>query len=147
MTARNKRTRALLVCGALAAATAAFLGLQSADGASADGHRVRHLAVPLSSGQPAAHVPQPGGSGGKSVPNKRGPSKVPVPAHVDGCDHDYGTTNQCVPWTITGTTAAARCTWLTGHGFGPLKVYGKDRQHLDSNRDGTACGTGDSTHT
>ena len=147
MTTPSKRTRAMLACGALAAATATLLGLQAADGASADAHRVRHLAVPLSSGQPAAHVPQPGGSGGKAVPNKRGPSKVPVLANVDGCDHDYGSTNQCVPWTIAGTTTAARCTWLTGHGFGPLKVYGKDRQHLDSNRDGTACGTGDSTHT
>ncbi|MFC1443011.1 hypothetical protein ABUW04_32685 [Streptacidiphilus sp. N1-10] len=145
MTTRNVRTRALLAGGALAAATTILLGLQAADGASADGHRVRHLAVPLTSGPPAVHVPQPGGSGGRVIPNRSGPSRVPVPANVDGCDHDYGTTNQCVPWSIQGATTAARCDWLTAHGFGPLKVYGKDRQHLDSNKDGTACGSGDRT--
>nr|WP_042403236.1 hypothetical protein [Streptacidiphilus carbonis] len=143
MTRRLKRI--LLGLGAPAAATAAVLGLQG--GADAAGHHVRHLAVPLTTGPPAVHVPQPGGSGGRTVRNGTGPSRVPVPANVDGCDHDYGTVNQCVPWTVAGSTTAERCAWLAAHGFGPLKVHGTDRQHLDSNKDGTACGPGDRTHT
>jgi hypothetical protein len=59
-------------------------------------------------------------------------SKAPVkePANVDGCDADYGTPGQCVPWTIPASTPAAACTWLRSMGFGPLKVVGTNRQHL-----------------
>ena len=65
-----------------------------------------------------------------------------VETHIDGCDRNYGTPAQCVPWTFpAGTTDA--CGWLAGHGFGPLVVVGTDRQGLDRNGDGIACGAGD----
>jgi len=71
-----------------------------------------------------------------------GPTHVAVPWNVDGCDHAYGTANQCVPWTIPGR-AANRCHWLAAHGFGKLKVRGTDRLHLDTNGDRMACNKGD----
>ena len=63
--------------------------------------------------------------------------------NVDGCDHDYGTANQCVPWKIPASSGQAPCAWLKANGFGPVRVYYKDRQHLDTNQDGIACDTGD----
>ncbi|MEU0086497.1 hypothetical protein [Streptomyces sp. NPDC006274] len=37
-----------------------------------------------------------------------------------------------------------RCTWLTDHDYGRLKVNGGDDPlRLDPNRDGVACGKGD----
>ncbi|GID93119.1 hypothetical protein ACFQFC_05380 [Amorphoplanes digitatis] len=61
-----------------------------------------------------------------------------VPANVDGCDHNYGTITQCVPWTFPdGTTD--RCAWLAGHGFERLRVVGEDRQKLDSDGNKIAC--------
>ena len=111
--------------------------------AARSGAAAPRLTVPLDTGTAAPHLPPPAGQGGKVIPNGSGPSKVPVPAHVDGCDHDYGSTGQCVPWKIEGTDTAARCDWLTAHGFGPLKVHGTDRQHLDTDGNGTACDTGD----
>src|SRR5208282_5522087 len=27
----------------------------------------------------------------------------------DGCDHDYGSPNVCVPWTVLGSTPQAKC--------------------------------------
>ena len=64
---------------------------------------------------------------------------------IDGCDHHYGTNPQCVPWTFPAGVAnvADKCAWLAAHGFGPLAVHGEDRQRLDTNLDGVACGTGD----
>jgi hypothetical protein len=67
---------------------------------------------------------------------------IPIGWNVDGCDHDYGTPNQCVPWKIPATAGPA-CAWLKANGFGPVRVYGRDRQHLDTNQDGIACDTGD----
>jgi hypothetical protein len=72
----------------------------------------------------------------------KGPSHVNVAWNVDGCDHAYGSANQCVPWNIPGP-AGSRCHWLAAHGFGPLKVRGRDRLNLDTNQDGVACGKGD----
>jgi hypothetical protein len=67
---------------------------------------------------------------------------VSEPIGIDGCDHDYGTFNQCVPLTYpAGVTS--RCAWLLAHGFGPLKVVGTDREHLDTDHDGVACDAGD----
>jgi hypothetical protein len=84
---------------------------------------------PSASPQPA--LPSPTGS----------PSQKPV--NVDGCDHNYGPVNVCVPWTFpAGITD--KCGWLRQHGYTlPLAVHGTDRQGLDTNRDGSACGTGD----
>lgn len=74
------------------------------------------------------------------LPN--GPHHVAVAWNVDGCDHDYGSANQCVPWTIPGPPDSG-CQWLAAHGFGPLKVRGRDRLGLDTNHDGIACDKGD----
>jgi hypothetical protein len=65
-----------------------------------------------------------------------------VETHIDGCDRNYGTPAQCVPWTFPAGTGDG-CGWLATHGFGPLMVVGTDRQGLDRNADGTACGAGD----
>ncbi len=55
---------------------------------------------------------------------------------MDGCDHDYGAPNVCVPWSIPGATPEAKCAWLTSNGFGELKVYGTNRQDLAENAAG-----------
>ncbi len=95
--------------------------------------------------------------------------RMPLGWNADGCDHDYGTKDQCVPWKIpasagttgAGTTGAAcgwlnqcvpskvpgtagaACEWLQRNGFGPVRVSGRDRQNLDTNHDGIACDKGD----
>jgi hypothetical protein len=68
---------------------------------------------------------------------KLSPTKITW--HETGCDADYGTPNQCVPWTIPGSTGAARCAWLKSMGFGPLKVAGTNRQDLPENAAGYVC--------
>ena len=131
----------LLSSGAVAAvAVLSAVGLRAGPDASAGsvGH-ARHLAVPLHAGLPSAHLPPPVRLGGTVIPNRSGPSTVPVAANVDGCDHDYGKPDQCVPWSIPGSGTAAKCAWLSTHGFGTLKVYGKDRQHLEQDKDGKTC--------
>jgi hypothetical protein len=65
-------------------------------------------------------------------------AKLSQPVNIDGCDHGYGERTQCIPWTFPpGTTD--KCAWLTAHGFGAVKVVGKDRHHLDPDGDGLAC--------
>jgi len=65
---------------------------------------------------------------------------VPVAWNVDGCDHDYGTPNVCVPWQIPAATPEAACAWLKANQFYlPLKVYGTNRQHLPENAKGYVC--------
>jgi hypothetical protein len=64
---------------------------------------------------------------------------VPVQWNVDGCDHDYGQPGQCVPWEIPASTPRAACAWLKSNGFGPLKVYGTNRQNLPENAQGYVC--------
>jgi hypothetical protein len=59
--------------------------------------------------------------------------------NIDGCDHDYGQPGVCVPWEIPAPNPEAACAWLKAHGFGPLKVYGTNRQHLPENADGYVC--------
>jgi hypothetical protein len=135
-------TQAVTQAAAAPSDSAASDGTQPT-AAARGGAAVPRLTVPLHTGTVAPHLPPPAGPGGKVIPNRSGPSKVPVPANVDGCDHDYGNTGQCVPWKIEGSTTAARCDWLTAHGFGPLKVHAKDRQHLDTDGNGTACDSGD----
>jgi hypothetical protein len=99
------------------------------------------LAVPASafSAAPAAHVLTFGKDANKVVTNvKPGAVQVKEPWNVDGCDHDYGTPNQCVPWTIP-VPAGKACAWLQSMGFGPLQVVGTNRQHLPENAQGYAC--------
>lgn len=101
------------------------------------------LAVPASAlnAAPAAHVLNfAADSGGKKVQVKAGAVQVKEPWNVDGCDHDYGTPNQCVPWTIPVPVSKA-CAWLESMGFGPLQVVGTNRQHLPENAQGIACAT------
>jgi hypothetical protein len=62
--------------------------------------------------------------------------------NVDGCDHDYGTANQCVPWKVPGSTGAARCAWLESMGFGAIKVSGTNRQDLPEYGQGYVCAAG-----
>ncbi|GAA2600996.1 hypothetical protein GCM10010435_95470 [Winogradskya consettensis] len=63
---------------------------------------------------------------------------VKMPAFADGCNHAYGTRNQCVPLEFPpGTTD--KCTWLKSHGFKKLTVQGKDTHLLDRNANHTAC--------
>jgi hypothetical protein len=67
---------------------------------------------------------------------------VKIAFNEDGCDHDYGSPNECVPWQIPGSTTAAQCAWLKSMGFGTLKVYGTNRQHLPENAQGYVCASG-----
>jgi hypothetical protein len=102
------------------------------------------LAMPkAAAGKPAPHILNfAHGLRGTRLKLPHGPHHVAVAWNVDGCDHDYGTTSQCVPWTIPAP-AGQGCQWLAAHGFGPLKVRGRDRLGLDTNHDGTACDHGD----
>lgn len=61
-----------------------------------------------------------------------------VRPNVDGCDHNYGTITQCVPWTFPAGTKD-KCAWLADHGFKKLAVAGKDRQKLDTDGNKIAC--------
>jgi hypothetical protein len=85
--------------------------------------------------------------GSRSRAPQAGPAASPTAKRtaqtdIDGCDHAYGTTGQCVPWTFPpGVTG--RCAWLRAHNFGPLPVHGPDRLGLDTNHDQIACGPGD----
>jgi hypothetical protein len=65
--------------------------------------------------------------------------RVPIAWNVDGCDHDYGTPNVCVPWKIPASSGQAACDWLRANGFGRLRVYGTNRQHLPENSHGYVC--------
>jgi hypothetical protein len=103
------------------------------------------LAVPAAAARPgpAPHILDfARGLRGARLKLPSGPHHVSVAWNVDGCDHDYGAVSQCVPWTIP-TSAGHGCQWLAAHGFGLLKVHGRDRLGLDTNHDGTACDHGD----
>ncbi|HTR95325.1 MAG TPA: hypothetical protein VMI73_26635 [Trebonia sp.] len=81
------------------------------------------------------------GSGGKKVYTRGHSKSVAESWHADGCDHDYGAPNQCVPWSIPGATPQAKCAWLKSNGFGALKVYRTNRQQLPEDGAGYVCGT------
>ncbi|MFI6481680.1 hypothetical protein ACIBH1_27385 [Nonomuraea sp. NPDC050663] len=92
--------------------------------------------------RPSPHVlPFAGRLGTPRERARRTPA--PVPPHVDGCDHAYGSPDQCVPWTFPERGGADRCGWLERHGLRPLPVHGRDRHRLDPNGDRIACGPGD----
>ena len=78
---------------------------------------------------------------GRKVTGMNSRAGVKVPWNVDGCDHDYGAANLCVPWKIPAATPQADCQWLRSMGFGPLQVVGTNRQHLPET-DGYACPDG-----
>jgi hypothetical protein len=70
------------------------------------------------------------------------PTATNLNTHVTGCDSDYGTPGQCVPWTIPGSTPQAKCAWLKSQGFGELAVAGTNRQDLPENAQGYVCAAG-----
>jgi len=78
----------------------------------------------------------------QKAPTKTRPSEVVLEEGFDGCDHTYGNRHQCVPWTFPRRTQSG-CDWLKAHGFGTVRVHGRDRHRLDTNQDGIACGPGD----
>ncbi|MBR7837546.1 hypothetical protein KDL01_29980 [Actinospica durhamensis] len=139
---RSVAARRLLIPAAVIVALLAAAGV-AASAARPD----PHLSGPVYARTPGQYVvPQATaltGDKSKAVPNKKGPSKVVEPWNVDGCDHDYGTPNECVPWVVPGKTTAARCTWLLAEGFKPFKVYGRDRQDLNPAHTALACSAAD----
>ncbi|MFI6287063.1 galactose oxidase-like domain-containing protein [Streptomyces sp. NPDC051018] len=74
-------------------------------------------------------------------------ASAPVSPKISGCERSYGSAGVCVPTVFPKAvkpTAKARCDWLAAHKYGRLKLNGKaDPLRLDRNRDGTACGKGD----
>jgi hypothetical protein len=80
------------------------------------------------------------------LPSQPAQAKLVTPKiawNVDGCDHDYGTANVCVPWAIPGATPQAKCAWLTSNGFAELKVSGTNRQDLPETAEGYVCASGE----
>jgi hypothetical protein len=137
---RKRPRRTALIAVPLVAVAAVVAGTTASAA-----HDTPHLAVSAKAGaqRPAPYIHDfARGLRDKPLKNPSGPHHVGVAWNVDGCDHDYGTVNQCVPWNIPAP-AGQRCQWLAAQGFGPLKVAGRDREHLDTNRDGVACDAGD----
>jgi hypothetical protein len=92
-------------------------------------------------GGPAPYVQAFGAQSASPLPLPKSSTKQSVP-NADGCDHNYGTANQCVPWTFpAGVTD--KCAWLHAHNLSSIQVRGRDRQGLDTNHDRVACGRGD----
>lgn len=139
MRLRNVLTRARSGPGPVVAVLAVlFAGMTICAGTTLAAAHPASNAAAVTAG-PAPHILDfARGLRGARLKLPKGPSRVAVAANVDGCDHDYGRVSQCVPWTIPAP-AADRCQWLAAHGFGPLKVTGRDRLDLDTNRDGVAC--------
>jgi hypothetical protein len=81
--------------------------------------------------------------GASAEPKRSGPpASLPRQIEADGCDRHYGEVTQCIPLAFPpGVTD--RCGWLQARGYGPLGVHGEDRQHLDTDADGIACGPGE----
>lgn len=140
----QRRTRTLIVASVLGLIG---LGVAQAASSATPPRPAWHLNGPVNARVAAPHVmPQATGLTGQKnllVPDKSGPTKVAVPWNVDGCDHDYGTPNMCVPWAVPGATTAARCDWLFQQGFAPFAVTGKDRQGLDPAHTALACSAAD----
>ena len=137
---RRHPGRTLAVCVPLVAVSV-FTGSTMA---SAQPEATLAVSPSAASAAPAPYVPSfDSGTAPKTriVKNKR---NIPVkePVNIDGCDHDYGAPGQCVPWQIPASSPQAACAWLRANGFGPLKVYGTNRQHLPENSAGYVCATG-----
>lgn len=61
-----------------------------------------------------------------------------------GCFVDYGIPGeQCVPAGLAGDDGLLTCAELRSQFADGVKLSGSDRFHLDHNRDGWACGTGE----
>ena len=136
---RRHPGRALAICVPLAA-VGVFTGTTMA---SAQPEATLAVSPSAASATPAPYVPYFGGSTAGStrvVKNRDVPIKEPV--NIDGCDHNYGSPGQCIPWQIPASSPQAACAWLQANGFGPLQVVGVNRQHLPENSAGYVCATG-----
>jgi len=136
---RRHPGRTLAVCVPLVAVSV-FTGTTMA---SAQPEATLAVSPSAASASPAPYVPYFGGSTAGNthvVKNRDVPIKEPV--NIDGCDHDYGTGSQCIPWHIPASSPQAACAWLKANGFGSLKVYGTNRQHLPENSAGYVCAAG-----
>jgi len=136
---RRHPGRTLAVCVPLVAVSV-FTGSTMA---SAQPEATLAVSPSAASASPAPYVPYFGGSTAGNthvVKNRDVPIKEPV--NIDGCDHDYGTGSQCIPWHIPASSPQAACAWLKANGFGSLKVYGTNRQHLPENSAGYVCAAG-----
>ena len=136
--------RTLAVCVPLVAVSV-FTGTTMA---SAQPEATLAVSPSQASATPAPYVPS-FGDGTTAVPAGktrvvRNKSDAPIkePVNIDGCDHDYGTGSQCIPWHIPASSPQAACAWLKANGFGSLKVYGTNRQHLPENSAGYVCAAG-----
>lgn len=109
-------------------------------------HLTGPAALSASAASPHVHSFADGLTGKTSGPGGKRSSQQ-VSTTVSGCDRHYGSVNVCVPTVFppqVRKTAVARCTWLKRNHYGRLKVNGGDDPlGLDRDRDGTACGEGD----
>ena len=129
----------LAICVPVAAATV----ITSTTMASAQPDVTLPVTAAASSAAPAAHIiPVARATTAQVKDVKPGAVEVAVPVHMNGCDTNYGTANQCVPLTIPGSTSAAKCAWLKGMGFGQLQVAGTNDQSLPENAAGYVCAAG-----
>ncbi|MFJ9864404.1 galactose oxidase-like domain-containing protein [Streptomyces sp. NPDC101165] len=103
-------------------------------------------ALSASAASPHVHSFADSLSGKVSGPGRKRTSQKISPT-ISGCDRHYGSVNVCVPTVFppqVKKTTAARCTWLKQNHYGRLEVNGGDDPlGLDRNRDGVACGKGD----
>jgi hypothetical protein len=136
---RRHPARAAAVCAPLLAAGI----LYGATMASASPIPTLAVSAAALRAAPAPHVLLFGND--RSAPAPAPAARPSAPAlgwHVTGCDADYGTAGQCVPWTIPGSTSQSKCAWLRSNGFGPLRVVGTNRQDLAENARGYVCAPG-----
>ncbi|GIF08283.1 hypothetical protein [Actinoplanes siamensis] len=96
---------------------------------------------PRAHAAPAPFVQSFAGQPGRAriKPGRSPKNPVKVAPTVDGCDRNYGTRAQCVPLNFP-KGVRDRCAWLKAHGFSRVKVVVEDRQKLDPDRNGIACG-------
>jgi hypothetical protein len=147
---RNTKVRGVLAAVRRHPARAAAIGIPLVIAASvftgttmASARPEATLAVPAAAlnAAPAQHVML----FDNDLPSAPAQAKLVAPKiawNADGCDHDYGTGNVCVPWAIPGATPQAKCAWLTSQGFAEVKVYGTNRQGLPENAEGYVCAAG-----
>lgn len=124
---------ALLAAGAVLLVTAQASGAPDRRGAAAvkapqrPAPRVLPFATKLRSPKPRVREPRS--------------KKVDVPPYIDGCDHSYGKSGQCVPWVFPKLEKGqTKCDWLRERKLAGITVNSKrDRHRLDPDRNGIAC--------
>ncbi|GHF42723.1 galactose oxidase early set domain-containing protein [Streptomyces morookaense] len=102
-----------------------------------------HLGGPDAMAAPMVH-----GFAGHMSAKPTGPERPhaahPVSPEIAGCDRHYGSADVCVPTVFpseVARTTAARCGWLRAHGYGSLRLNGRDDPlRLDPRGTGRACG-------